>query len=397
MDAGEGRSLTCVGTDTVHTHTVGFDLDRAAVNPTSGLLEFSSTLDSIYRNDSISSIKVIGSASPEGRAAYNYALAFRRAEAMARFLSAGSGVPFDRFSIASIGEDWNGLAERMPDVLDRSDCNRIAGIIATTSDVDAREAALRALDGGRVWSVLSSRVFPLLRRAVVEVPLRSGGIYTYMIDSTGHSEVGVAPSVPVEPVVPVVPSEVETESAIPVVDDTPSALCARSWHLSTNALEWALLISNLTGEYDFSCRWSAALSLHYSAINYGSVKRKFRTLMVRPEVRYWFSDGHEGLFADLHLSVASYNFALSSWKYRVQDAAGHHPALGGGLGIGYRCPLGGSRWSFQAQVGVGVYHLKYDRFENRLDGPLVDTRTRVWAGIDNVSLSLVYNFKTFSR
>lgn len=66
--------------------------------------------------------------------------------------------------------------------------------------------------------------------------------------------------------------------------------------------------------------------------------------------------------------------------------------------MGYRLPLGNTgRWAVQAQIGAGVYHLHYNRFVNEKNGKLVDTKTRTWAGIDNVALSLVYNFKTSAR
>lgn len=91
--------------------------------------------------------------------------------------------------------------------------------------------------------------------------------------------------------------------------------------------------------------------------------------------------------------MVSYNFARKGWSYRIQDVGGDHPALGGGIGAGWRMPLSrNGRWSAEAQIGAGCYALKYDRFENRPDGPLVDTRTRTWFGIDNVSVSVVYNF-----
>lgn len=159
-----------------------------------------------------------------------------------------------------------------------------------------------------------------------------------------------------------------------------------------------MAITNITGEYDFAPKWSAALSLHYSAIDYGKVTRRFRTFIFRPEARLWLGKCHSGLFFDAHVQMAAYNFALPSWKYRIQDVAGKNPALGGGIGIGYRLEFGGNgHWAAQAQLGVGVYHLYYNRYENRDNGQLVDTRRRAWAGIDNFAISAVYHFKSSRR
>lgn len=172
-----------------------------------------------------------------------------------------------------------------------------------------------------------------------------------------------------------------------------SLCCPESWRLSTNAVAWGMAITNLGVECDLARRWSVALSLYYSGWNYLKETRKFRTFIVRPEARYWFADGHRGFFAEGHFELAYYNFALPSWKYRIQDRDGRHPALGGGIGLGYRLPLRNPQWAVEAQVGAGVYHLSYDRFENRPDGPLHDTRTKTWFGVDNVSVGISFNFK----
>ncbi|MCM1336604.1 MAG: DUF3575 domain-containing protein [Candidatus Amulumruptor caecigallinarius] len=182
------------------------------------------------------------------------------------------------------------------------------------------------------------------------------------------------------------PEETLTESAASSTGST----CG--WTLSTNAVEWGMFISNISGGYNFGRSWTAALSLHYSGINYMTSRRKFRTFIVRPEMRWWPRAGYTGFFIDAHLEMAYYNFALTSRRYRIQDRDGSHPALGGGLGVGYRLRLGSGRWALEGQVGAGVYHLDYDRFYNRPNGQYVDTRRRTWFGIDNVALSIVYNF-----
>ena len=122
-------------------------------------------------------------------------------------------------------------------------------------------------------------------------------------------------------------------------------------------------IVNATAHYQWNCRWSAALSLYYSAWDYGRSDCKFRTFIFRPEVRYWTRRAGSGLFFDAHVAMAAYNFALPSWDYRIQDVDGTHPALGGGLGIGWRQNLS-RRWALEFQAGAGVYALRSDRFGN---------------------------------
>ena len=157
-------------------------------------------------------------------------------------------------------------------------------------------------------------------------------------------------------------------------------------------------MSNIAGEYQFAGRWFVGLSLYYSAWNYGKVTRKFRTFSFRPEVRYYFRDGGNGLFLDAHLAMTAYNFAFSGCKWRYQERDGKHPALGGGIGIGYRLPLSrDGRWRAEASAGAGVYHLDYDKFHNRDNGPWAGREKRTYVGLDHVSLSVVFTFNAAGR
>ncbi len=348
---------------------------------------------------SLDSVHVWGTASPDGRVNSNLSLADRRMNSLADYLSDSVGVPsglivrrgsfvsWDEFrAIAAEGEIP--MSQRVYQIASTGSDN-------SQSDVSRRMARLKALDKGRVWRILARDIFPRLRRgAVVSITTRKVATSPAAPDSVTVSEPVSKPEPEPEPE----PEPSETTNTLPAEPLTIPASCTRGWHISTNLPALGMAIVNLSGHYDFACRWSAALSLYYSGWNYGTSTRKFRTFIFRPEVRYWLHDGHSGLFVDGHLSMAAYNFAMPSWHYRIQDVDGDHPALGGGIGIGYRLPLGPTgRWAVEAQLGAGLYHLSYDRFENRPNGPLVDTRSRTWAGIDNFAISVVYNFNSVKK
>lgn len=382
--------------------TVDFPINDHRVIPSFGnnraTIDSLTTLVSAVNSDtlmSLDSVHVWGTASPDGRVNSNLALADRRMNSLADYLSDSVGVPSGlivrRGSLVSWDEFRAIAAEGKIPMSQRVYQIASTGSDNSQADVSRRMARLKSLDNGRVWRVLARDIFPRLRRgAVVSITTR---------------EVATSPAAP--DTVPVSDSEPEPEpepEPVEVVETLPAAprpltpSCIRGWRISTNVPALGMAIANISGHYDFACRWSAALSLYYSGWNYGTSTRKFRTFIFRPEVRYWLRDGHSGLFVDGHLSMAAYNFAMPSWHYRVQDVDGDHPALGGGIGIGYRLPIGLSgRWAVEAQLGAGLYHLRYDRFENRPNGPLVDTRSRTWAGIDNFAISVVYNFNPVKK
>lgn len=330
-------------------------------------------------------VSMNGTASPDGRLTSNIRLANRRMRAMADYISRVYGIDTSLITLGEARVPWDEFRAMIASE------PRLLDIVSKGSDdswLDAgiRMDRLKALDGGRVWRRLAKDVFPRLRRSVVmtvtveELP--------EPVESEPCHEPEAEPAV-AEPEPAVEPAPAPQAEAAP---------CRRSWHAATNALALSMAIANVQGEYDFGCRWSVAASVYYSAWNYGSVKRKLRTFIFRPEVRYWLSEGHRGFFFDAHIQMAAYNVALPGWKYRIQDVKGHHPALGGGLGAGYRLPLGSKgRWALEAQVGVGCYHLEYNRYENVDNGRLVDRRERTFVGIDNVAVSVVYNFNAFRR
>ncbi|MDE6853611.1 MAG: DUF3575 domain-containing protein, partial [Muribaculaceae bacterium] len=340
--------------------------------------------------------QVEGYASPDGRVSSNLALAQRRTDALSRWLVEECGVDpvlVDRRQSAIAWDDFR----RAISASGLSESGRILEICGEGSDdsqadVWRRMSRLKSLEGGRVWRILARDIFPKLRRSVSVLVTVRRELPVSVPEEVAVIEPSEERSVTDE----CVPEQSAPEPAPAVAESEESAAapeCVRGWHVSTNMPALGMFIVNAAVEYDFACRWSGAVSVYYSAWNYCTSTRKFRTFIFRPEVRYWFSDGHRGFFAEGHVAMSSYNFALSGWRYRIQDADGTHPALGGGLGLGWRLPLSrNGRWSAEAQIGAGCYALKYDRFENCPNGQLADTRSRTWFGIDNVAVSIVYNF-----
>lgn len=95
----------------------------------------------------------------------------------------------------------------------------------------------------------------------------------------------------------------------------------------------------------------------------------------------------------MHFGVASYNFAVSSGKWRIQDQGGNTPALGGGISVGYRMPFcRNKRFLLEFSIGAGAYRAHYDKFYNERNGAYHSTVHDTYIGIDNVAVSFSYMF-----
>lgn len=178
----------------------------------------------------------------------------------------------------------------------------------------------------------------------------------------------------------------------PCWTDAEGRPVARRIIAKTNIPAWGMLWQNAAVEVDILPHFSFELPVYWSPYDYGKRTLKFRTFSAMPKFRYWPSADNDGFFVDIHGGFAYYNVALGGDK-RYQDHDGDTPALGGGIGLGYRFRLPGApRWKIELALGAGVYALDYDIFENTRNGLITDRRQRTFFGIDNFAVSLCYEF-----
>lgn len=111
----------------------------------------------------ITSLSVVGYASPEERLANNEMLAYERALLLTRYLQLHYGIPVQNTDVNSGGEDWLKLRELVvaSNIAYKSE---ILQIIDSTIHPDAKESKLRRLAGGRPWRIMLDTMFPELRR-----------------------------------------------------------------------------------------------------------------------------------------------------------------------------------------------------------------------------------------
>ncbi len=187
-------------------------------------------------------------------------------------------------------------------------------------------------------------------------------------------------------------SQVNNTHVYSVVDGMKQGQTQRLY-VKTNAVGWAMGITNVAAEIDLDRKWTVTLPFYWSSWNYFKTTLKFRTVTLQPEVRYWImSDDNDGPYVGAHLGLGWYNFALDG-NYRIQDHGGHSPSFGGGISGGYRMPVShDERWKVEFSLGVGVYGAHYDKYRNYRNGLQTETHRRTWFGIDQAAASIVYTF-----
>lgn len=366
-----------------------------------------------YKSDSVflvsQRIYISSYASLEGNNSYNRRLARERAKSLHSFLSKKIALPDSVIVSDKRYFDWQMLANKVA-ASQTPNKEQVLNIIATVPEevrladgrvVFERIRQLRLVGGGAAWNYMYKHHFPQMRYAKIQIiskrqleeALKEKPVHPVIQDTVPKPAAQPEPAPAPEPKAEVVPAEV------PVVESPQPAEVDTSWHrrldIKTNAIGLGMMILNAGVEIDIIPRLSFALPIYYSGINYFTETVKFRTFCVQPELRYWFfkqQHGNDRLFLGAHFGMAYYNFALNG-DYRIQDHAGRKPALGGGLSVGYRLPLGKEkRWKMEFSLGAGVYALHYDKFFNEHDGKLTKTIKRTFIGLDNAAISVGYTF-----
>lgn len=252
--------------------------------------------------------------------------------------------------------------------------------------IDHRLPRLKKMYGGSVWEELKK---PIL------FDLRYGDAVFYYTTLIPLPHLGI-------------PMEVEMPALATELISLPEPVQLLTWtpriYLKTNLIGWAAGSTNLGAEFDLAPHWSFNFPIYYCAWDYFKSTIKFRNFTIQPEFRYWprvMDKGYnDGLFIGAHFGAMAFNFAIDG-KYRYQDRRGTHPALGGGLAIGYRKPISkNQRWHVEFSAGAGYYHLDYDVFENTPDykeGEWVRKKKKNWFGLDQATISISYNFPLTNR
>ena len=371
------------------------ELDSTFVDNTQRMLDIRKFLSEAAKDSMLQFTRVDfrGTASPDGSYEFNVWLSENRLRTFKELVrtyvnipdslifAQSSDIPWDEFR-AKIVEDPNvPMRETVLEIIDEGP--RLVGWTANRH-IDHRLLKLKKLNGGKVWDYLKK---PIL------FDLRYGDATFYFTRLL--PEVG-------EIILPIEAMPVDAPDWIEV----PRMPVYETWipriYLKTNFIGWTAASANVAVEFDLAPHWSFTLPWYYSAIDYFKSTIKFRNFTLQPEFRYWpnAKGYNHGFFVGLHAGAMAYNFAIGG-KYRYQDRKGKHPALGGGIGLGYRKSISrNNRWHLEFTAGAGVYHLDYDVFENTpnyKEGEWVRRKKKTWFGLDQAAVTISYNFPLTKR
>ena len=128
------------------------------------LAKIYSSIDSIREDNNyrIARIEIVGYSSPEGSYAANARLSEQRAKALEQNLKHAYQLDDSMIDCRSVPENWEGLAAWLREYRP-SYMQKVLDIIGQTPEPDARDAKIKAIDGGKIYNALLQEVYPKLR------------------------------------------------------------------------------------------------------------------------------------------------------------------------------------------------------------------------------------------
>lgn len=374
-------------------------IDEGYRNNNNQLADLNSLIQTIKQDSTIQITHIFlrGTSSPEGSYQINRRLANERIASVEKIIRSKIDLPGNIISYNDNYIPWEYLAKQVAES-NIANKQEVLNIIAMDAElvpytngtqIDHRILKLKQLREGVIWQQLNAIFFSAMRNAfVVFVTYKKQPAPQIITVPEPQPEPEPQPVAEPEPAVEIVPTH--TPEPAPAIETWN-----RNLHIKTNALGWGLLISNVAIEIDLAKHLSLSLPFYYSAWDYFTSTIKFRTIAFQPEMRYWFNSSNRGLFAGAHFGMAYYNLAANG-EFRYQDHNRHTPALGGGISVGYRMPLGKKeRWHVEFAIGAGIYSLDYNVYENTPNtkqGLYHHSVKKTYYGIDQLSINFSRSF-----
>lgn len=323
-----------------------------------------------------------GSASPEGPADNNRWLAHHRAWALVDSLKRYVTIPVDAVEERYVNEDYPGLA-RMLEGSSFPYKKEVELILRTSTDDATAKRRLKALDRGKAWELLLRDYYPSLRatRVVIIVSPKP-------VPPTAGRIIGRA-----EFELPDIPDSLSVSydmPELPAVEKPRRELLAVKTNMLLDGayvpnygwcpipnveIEYYPLRGHWTFGASFDMPWWQSNAYNDKTERSTGENHKFFQARQYQLIARWYAmnggtqDGFHGFYIQPYLNVAIFGIGFKVDKGWMGEGAG------GGVGIGYKLPLGklrseetgfrtrASHWHIEFSAQVGAYAYKYDPYQ----------------------------------
>lgn len=161
--------------------------------------------------------------------------------------------------------------------------------------------------------------------------------------------------------------------------------------VKSNLLYDATTTFNLGLEIKTGRKFTLDIPVNYNLWTFHE-NRKWKHLLVQPELRYWICEPFHGHHLGIHAHYGLYNVGNLPFGGRMKDHRYEGWLVGAGVSYGYQWMLS-NRWSLEAGIGVGYAYLDYDKYPCSKCGDLISKDKKHYVGVTKAAISLIYIIK----
>lgn len=162
--------------------------------------------------------------------------------------------------------------------------------------------------------------------------------------------------------------------------------------VKTNLLYDATTTFNLGGEVKLSDYLTLDLSVNYNPWSF-SENKKFKHVLVQPELRYWIYEPFNGHYLGTHLMYSYYNVGNINLPLDIFSDLKNFRYQGNGYGFGFSYGyqwILSAKWNLEATFGFGYIYFDYSRYECQSCGKKLEDSHKNYFGPTKAGLSLIY-------
>jgi len=163
-----------------------------------------------------------------------------------------------------------------------------------------------------------------------------------------------------------------------------------SWAVKSNLLYDATTSMNLGAEFKVGKKLTLDIPVSYNPFSF-SGNKKWKHILLQPELRWWMCEPFSGSFFGLHAHYAYYNVGGIGTRW-MKEHRFEGWLAGAGLTYGYQFYLG-RRWNLELSLGAGYAYLDYKRYLCKTCGEYKGHEHKNYVGPTKATVSLIYIIK----
>ena len=165
--------------------------------------------------------------------------------------------------------------------------------------------------------------------------------------------------------------------------------------VKTNVINSFTSTLNLGAEIRISKKVTFNTSANWNPWTFNAEENtKFKLLLVEPGIRYWACESFNGHFFSIHGHYAYYNIGrlpVKPFTETMNEFRFEGQLAGAGISYGYHWLLS-SRWSLDAEIGVGYARLWYGKYPCQTCAKILSNENKNYWGLTRAGFSISYLF-----